>query len=142
MTNIKRLLSVSLCAIALTSCATTITGSTDSTVAPASTTTIPVIPTGSIISLLEQLLPVADGLGQAVVDGDSKLFNAKVAQADAIMLAIEPLIRESKIDVLESVQRVVNLIHTAAERKRPADADKALRFIPLIIEAVTPLLNF
>ena len=142
MTNIKRLLCVSLCAIALTSCATTITGSTDSTVAPASTTTIPVIPTGSIISLLEQLLPVADGLGQAVVDGDSKVFNAKVAQADAIMLAIEPLIRESKIDVLESVQRVVDLIHTAAERKRPADADKALRFIPLIIEAVTPLLNF
>ena len=142
MTNIKRLLSVSLCAIALTSCATTITGSTESTIAPASTTTIPVIPTGSIISLLEQLLPVADGLGQAVVDGDSKVFNAKVAQADAIMLAIEPLIRESKIDVLESVQRVVDLIHTAAERKRPADADKALRFIPLIIEAVTPLLNF
>ena len=142
MTNIKRLLSISLCAIALTSCATTITGSTDSTVAPASTTTIPVIPTGSIISLLEQLLPVADGLGQAVVDGDSKVFKEKVAQADAIMLAIEPLIRESKIDVLESVQRVVDLIHSAAERKRPADADKALRFIPLIIEAVTPLLNY
>ena len=142
MTNIKRLLSVSLCAIALTSCATTITGSTESTIAPASTTTIPVIPTGSIISLLEQLLPVADGLGQAIVDGDSKVFKEKVAQADAIMLAIEPLIRESKIDVLESVQRVVDLIHTAAERKRPADADKALRFIPLIIEAVTPLLNF
>ena len=141
MTNIKRLLSVSLCAIALTSCATTITGSTDSTVAAASTTTIPVIPTGSIISLLEQLLPVADGLGQAVVDGDSKVFKEKVAQADAIMLAIEPLIRESKIDVLESVQRVVDLIHTAAERKRPADADKALRFIPLIIDAATPLLN-
>jgi len=142
MTTIKRLLIISLCAIALTSCATTITGSTESTVAAASTTTIPVIPTGSIISLLEQLLPVADGLGQAVVDGDSKVFKEKVAQADAIMLAIEPLIRESKIDVLESVQRVVDLIHTAAERKRPADADKALRFIPLIIEAVTPLLNF
>ena len=142
MTNIKRLLSISLCAIALTSCATEITGSTESTVAAASTTTIPVIPTGSIISLLEQLLPVADGLGQAVVDGDSKVFKEKVAQADAVMLAIEPLIRESKIDVLESVQRVVDLIHTAAERKRPADADKALRFIPLIIEAVTPLLNY
>jgi hypothetical protein len=56
-------------------------------------------------------------------------------------VAIEPLILESKIDVLESVQRVVGLMRTAAERKRPADADKALRFIPLIIEAVTPLLN-
>lgn len=142
MTTIKRLLSISLCAIALTSCATEITGSTESTIAPVSTTTIPVAPTGSIISLLEQLVPIADGLGQAVVDGDSKVLKEKVAQADAILLAIEPLIRESKIDVLESVQRVVDLIHTAAERKRPADADKALRFIPLIIEAVTPLLNF
>ena len=140
MSNIKRLLSASLCAIALTSCATTITGSTESTVAPVTTTTIPVAPTGSIISLLEQLIPIADGLGQAVVDGDSKVLKEKVAQADAIMLAIEPLIRESKIDVLESVQRVVDLIHTATERKRPADADKALRFIPLIIDAVSLLL--
>jgi hypothetical protein len=141
LTNIKRLLSVSLCAIALTSCATTITGSTDSTVAPASTTTILVIPTGSIIPLLQQLIPVADGLGQAIVDGNSKVYKAKVAEADAILLAVEPLIRDSKIDVLESVQRVVRLIHSAAESKRPADADKALRFIPLIIDAVTPLLN-
>lgn len=142
MTTIKRLLNISLCAIALTSCATEITGSTESTVALVTTTTIPVAPTGSILSLLEQLVPIADGLGQAVVDGDSKVLKEKVAQADAILLAIEPLIRESKIDVLESVQRIVDLIHTAAERKRPADADKALRFIPLIIEAVTPLLNY
>jgi len=141
MTKIKRLFSVFLCAVALTSCATTITGSTESTVAPVTTTTIPVAPTGTIVSLLQQLIPVADGLGQSVVDGDSKVSKGKVAQADAIFLAIEPLIRESKIDVLESVQRVVNLIHTAAEKKRPADADKALRFIPLIIDAVTPLLN-
>jgi hypothetical protein len=141
MTNIKRSLSFALCAIALTSCATTITGSTESTVAPAPTTTILVTPSGSIISLLQQLIPVADGLGQAIVDGDSKGYKAKVAQADAILLVIEPMIRDSKIDVLESVQRVVRLIHTAAENKRPADADKALRFLPLIIDAITPLLN-
>ena len=141
MTNIRRFLSVSLCAIALTSCATEITGSTESTVVPVTTTTIPVAPTGSIISLLQQLIPVADGLGQAVVDGESKLAKEKVAQADAILLAIEPLILESEIDILESVQRVVRLMQTAVERKRPADADKALRFIPLIIDAATPLLN-
>ncbi|MEY3557982.1 MAG: hypothetical protein RL374_688 [Actinomycetota bacterium] len=141
MTNIRRFLSVSLCAIALTSCATEITGSTESTVVPVTTTTIPVAPTGSIISLLQQLIPVADGLGQAVVDGESKLAKEKVAQADAILLAIEPLILESEIDILESVQRVVRLMQTAVERKRPADADKALRFIPLIIDATTPLLS-
>jgi hypothetical protein len=110
-------------------------------VTPVTTTTIPVAPTGSIISLLQQLIPVADGLGQAVVDGATKEAKGKVAQADAILLAIEPMILESKIDILESVQRVVRLIQTAVERKRPADADKALRFIPLIIEAATPLLS-
>ena len=141
MTNTKRLLSIAFCAIALTSCATEITGSTESSVVPVTTTTIPVAPTGSIISLLQQLIPVADGLGQAVVDGESKLAKEKVAQADAILLAIEPLILESEIDILESVQRVVRLMQTAVERKRPADADKALRFIPLIIDATTPLLN-
>ena len=141
MTNTKRLLRIALCAIALTSCATEITGSTESTVVPVTTTTIPVAPTGSIISLLQQLIPVADGLGQAVVDGESKLAKEKVAQADAILLAIEPLILESEIDILESVQRVVRIMQTAVERKRPADADKALRFIPLIIDATTPLLN-
>ena len=141
MTNTKRLLSIALCAIALTSCATEITGSTESSVVPVTTTTIPVAPTGSIISLLQQLIPIADGLGQAVVDGESKLAKEKVAQADAILLAIEPLILESEIDILESVQRVVRLMQTAVERKRPADADKALRFIPLIIDATTPLLN-
>ena len=141
MTNTKRLLSIALCAIALTSCATEITGSTESTVVPVTTTTIPVAPTGSIISLLQQLIPIADGLGQAVVDGESKLAKEKVAQADAILLAIEPLILESEIDILESVQSVVRLMQTAVERKRPADADKALRFIPLIIDATTPLLN-
>jgi hypothetical protein len=141
MTNIKRLLSVLICTAAMTSCATTITGSTESTVVPASTTTIVVTPTGSIVSLLQQLIPVADGLGQAVVDSNSQVSKAKVAQADAIMLVLEPKIRESKIDVLESVQRIVRLIHTAVEARRPADADKALRFIPLMIDAVTPLLK-
>ncbi|MEI6199450.1 MAG: hypothetical protein WCP83_05910 [Actinomycetota bacterium] len=141
MTNINRLLSVLICTAAMTSCATTITGSTESTVVPASTTTIVVTPTGSIVSLLQQLIPVADGLGQAVVDSNSQVSKAKVAQADAIMLVLEPKIRESKIDVLESVQRIVRLIHTAVEARRPADADKALRFIPLMIDAVTPLLK-
>ena len=141
MTNVKRLLSVLICTAAMTSCATIITGSTDSTVAPADTTTTVVIPTGSIVSLLQQLIPVADGLGQSIVDSNSKVSKAKVAQADAIMLVLEPKIRESNIDVLESVQRIVRLIHSAVEARRPADADKALRFIPLMIDAVTPLLK-
>jgi hypothetical protein len=35
----------------------------------------------------------------------------------------------------------VNLFHTAAERKRPADADKAVRFTTLMLESIPQLLN-
>jgi hypothetical protein len=76
-----------------------------------------------------------------IVDGDTSQWKAKVAEADAIWVVLEPKIRESGIDVVDSVESIVRLIHTATERKRPADADKALRFIPLVIEALTPLLN-
>jgi hypothetical protein len=54
---------------------------------------------------------------------------------------LEPQILESKIDIAEDVKRIVNLFHTAAERKRPADADKAVRFTTLMLESIPQLLN-
>lgn len=125
----------------MSSCATTVVDTTDTTQAVQSTTSTIATPSGEIIDLLGQLSSVAEGLGQAVVDGNTAVSKAKVAEADAIWLVLEPKIRESGIDLVDSVQSIVRLIHTAGERKRPADADKALRFLPLVIEAVTPLLN-
>ena len=125
----------------LSSCATTIDNTTDTIQVVQSTTSTIATPSGEIIDLLRQLSMVAEGLGQAVVDGETSVSKAKVAEADAIWLVLEPQIRESGIDIVDSVQSIVRLIHTAAERKRPADADKALRFLPLVIEAVIPLLD-
>ncbi len=125
----------------LSSCATTIDSAPDTTAPAQSTTSTIATPSGEIVDLLQQLSVVADGLGQSIVDGDTSVWKAKVAEADAIWVVLEPKIRESGIDVVDSVQSIVRLIHTATERKRPADADKALRFIPLVIDALTPLLN-
>ena len=83
----------------------------------------------------------ATGLGQLVVDGKTSEAALIVARADAIWVAIEPQILESKIDIAEDVKRIVDLFHTAAERKRPADADKAVRFTTLMLESVPQLLN-
>lgn len=127
--------------LSLSSCATTIVGTTDSTVPMETTTSTIATPSGEIVDLLQQLSTVADGLGQSIVDGESGVWKAKVAEADAIWVVLEPKIRETGIDIVDSVESIVRLIHTATERKRPADADKALRFIPLVIEALTPLLN-
>ena len=104
------------------------------------TTTLPA-PIGDIESLLTQLHTEATGLGQLVVDGKTSEAALIVARADAIWVAIEPQILESKIDIAEDVKRIVDLFHTAAERKRPADADKAVRFTTLMLESVPQLLN-
>jgi hypothetical protein len=136
-----------LCTLALTSCATEILDSVNTTdaavvVDPAvtTTTTLPVA-TGDIIELLEQLLDVSKGLGQAIVDSDSDIVNAKKNQANAIWIAIEPQIRASGIDLVEDVQRIVGLVNTATTRKRPADADKVLLFLPPIIASAENLLR-
>jgi hypothetical protein len=99
------------------------------------------VATGDIIELLEQLLDVSKGLGQAIVDSNSDIVNAKKNQANAILIAIEPQIRASGIDLVEDVQRIVGLVNTATTRKRPADADKVLLFLPPIIASAENLLR-
>ena len=128
-------------ATSLSACATEIVGSTQSTIPVVTTTTTLPAPTGDIESLLMQLHTEATGLGQLVVDGKNSEAALIVARADAIWVAIEPQILESKIDIAEDVKRIVNLFHTAAERKRPADADKAVRFTTLMLESIPQLLN-
>jgi hypothetical protein len=128
-------------ATSLTSCATEIVGSTQSTIPVVTTTTTLPAPTGDIESLLTQLHTEAIGLGQLIVDGKTSEAALIVARADAIWIALEPQILESKIDIADDVRRIVNLFHTAAERKRPADADKAVRFTTLMLESIPQLLN-
>lgn len=119
----------------LTSCKTTIVGSLESTTSTSSTTTTVPVPNGTIAELLDLLAEVPVGLGQAVVDGDSATSTQKVAHAEAIWNALKPQLESAEPELVEDVGRVVALIHTSAERKRPADGDKALRFVTLIIDA-------
>lgn len=147
MKSSKHLCLALLCSVALTSCATEIidtsvtTTITETTEPGATTTTTLPTATGDIVDLLEQLLEVSQGLGQAIVDSDSDVVNARKNQANAIWIAIEPQIRASGIDLVEDVQRIVGLVNTAAIRKRPADADKVLLFLPPIITAAKDLLG-
>lgn len=125
----------------LSSCSTTINSLTSTTSPSLAASTTIATPRGDIESLVTQLGDVANGLGQAVVDGNSQVTKQKLAQADAIWEVLEPQIRASGVDLVESVQKIVDLIHSAVEKKRPADADKALRFVPLVTETLDLLLN-
>jgi len=39
-------------------------------------------------------------------------------------------------ELLNDTQRMINLFTTAVDRKRPADADKAMRFLPSLVSAI------
>ncbi len=128
--------------VVLSSCSTVIndTASTESpedTIAVITTTTIP---SGDITSLLLQLVTTANGLGEAIANRQDDQARQQAADASAIWTALQPQLLDSGIDVVEDLDRMVELIQTAVERKRPADADKAFRFISLIADEIPALL--
>jgi hypothetical protein len=90
---------------------------------------------------LEQLGTVVQPLGQAIVDKDNATKNRVVAETNAIWKVLEPQIRESGVDLVEDVSKIVNFVNVAVKRTRPADADKAVRYLALIMETAPTLLQ-
>jgi hypothetical protein len=137
MTRISSALVV-VSVLSLTGCATTII-STDSTapiITVASTTTVP---SGESLDLMKNIAAAGADLGDAIADGRGQDAREALAVAKANWQVLEPQLQELKLDIVEDVRRIVDMMTTAVERKRPADADKANRFLGLIIDAFSQL---
>jgi hypothetical protein len=140
MNRIRTFAIVGVCTVLLSACSTQII-STDTTLPDSETTTTTLgPPEGDIVELLDQLDELTDNLGQEIVDNERAIFTAKYQRAQQILVAVEPQIRATGIDMVDDVEKIVRLIGTATERKRPADADKAKRFLTLIRESLPELL--
>jgi hypothetical protein len=126
----------------LSSCSTVIndTASTEAPTDSVPTVVTTTIPSGDITSLLGQLVASANGLGEAIANRDNEQARQQAANALAIWTALQPQLMDSGIDVVEDLDRMVELIQTAVDRNRPADADKAFRFISLIAKEIPSLL--
>lgn len=133
--SVHRTVGAAALVISLASCATKIdTAAESTTTAPASTTTT--IPRGTLTELFDQILAIGSGLGNDVASGKSVDAREKLADIKATWQAVQPLIADRGADLNADLQRLINLYITAVERKRPADADKATRFLTLAIEPV------
>ena len=120
----------------LSSCATTYnSGATSTTTSPSASTTT-TIPRGTTEELFAQLLETGKELGNDIAKGDMSTARTKLADIKAIWIGIQPQIAQATQDLLDDTQRMMNLFTTAVERKRPADADKAMRFLPSLISAL------
>jgi hypothetical protein len=122
----------------LGACATTIEdgadqGFTPTTMPPATATTIP---TGGIDRLFGQILDTGANLGNDVATGDMRTARAKLADIEATWQGIEGQLGAFNDEVRADLERLVDLFGTAVQRKRPADADKAMRYLPMALEAL------
>ena len=120
--------------VALTSCGTTIVGSLNSTTTSSVVTTT-TIPTGTVTSLLNEMLVNVTGLGNIIAGKDMSPARERLQNVESIWVALEPQLVALKNDTNVDVERIVNLVRSAVRKKRPADADKAARFIPLVLDA-------
>jgi len=143
MKTLPRLAVLMSCVVALSSCATEIITNAATTIPPElTTTTTMATPTGDIQQLLTQMNDSIDGLGQKIVDADSTAYKQTYAEVQAIWEVLKPQVESSGVIGLdEDVRRIVELVRTATQRKRPADADKAARFLSLLRESLPDLLK-
>ena len=125
-----------LCLVA--SCATTINESATTTIASAQqeATQITVDLTLTRDELLAQMLQSINKLSDAMQKADRKAANLELEQITLLSSAVRPEILQVSDQLAADFDRVVALAQSSVERNRPADADKALRFLPLVIESL------
>ena len=118
------------------SCATTINLAAPTTLAQPAVTTLP---TGTTAELFSQMKSTLSDLSLAITNEDKSRAKTTLATVLNIWGSLQPQIvaegGETVDQTVEDVQRIVDLASSSVQRTRPADADKALRFLDLLIQS-------
>lgn len=119
-----------------TGCATTINLSAPTTLAQPSATTLP---TGTTVELYEQLKLTLTDLSLAITNEDKPRAKTTLATVLNVWGTLKPQIvsagGETADQTVLDLQRIIDLASSSMQRTRPADADKAVRFLDLIIQS-------
>jgi len=124
---------VALAMISLAACSTTIVDTAPTTTLVPPTT---VIPSGTATELFDQLQTTIGELSIAISDSDRAMAKVKLAEIEEIWKVLKPQIAERGDQFIQDMQRIIDLAISSIERNRPADADKSLRFLSLVIETL------
>ena len=123
------------------SCATTINQSAVTTVASSSESTTQVTINDQLTTdeLLSELMLAVEDLSKTMQKTERRQVSQQLARVLSLSDVISPKILATSEQLASDFDRIINLTKSAVERNRPADADKALRFLPLIIESLKAL---
>ena len=122
---------LSMCSLA--ACSTTIVDTAPTTTLVAPTT---VVPSGTTTELFDQLQTTVGELSKAISDSDRAMAKVKLAEIQEIWKVLQPQIADRGDQFIQDMQRIIDLAISSVERNRPADADKSLRFLSLVIETL------
>ena len=133
MNSVSRSSLVALAMFSLAACSTTIVDTAPTTTLAPPTT---VVPSGTATELFDQLQTTIGGLSTAISDNDRAMAKVKLAEVQEIWNVLQPQIAERGEQFTQDMQRIIDLAISSVERNRPADADKSLRFLSLVIETL------
>jgi hypothetical protein len=104
------------------------------------TTTVIRISTNSLTELGAVLSERVTALSAAKFAGDGPLAQAVLTDIEKVWAALGGAIRLERPELADQLlydfERVIELCRTAVVRNRPADADKAVRFLPLALASL------
>ena len=131
---------VSLIVLA-SSCATTINQSAVTTLVSSSESTTQATIDSQLTTdeLLNELLRAVEDLSNSMQKAERRQVTQQLARVISLSDAIRPKILATSDQLASDFDRVIDFAKSAVERNRPADADKALRFLPLIIGSLETL---
>lgn len=126
---------VCLCALAglvLSACSPTTYDSTKVTEPPTAEVATTVL-TGTTAELLPQMLAEVEALSLRVSNNDRD--GAAATRIEALWAAIKPGIEATQPELVEDFEFVVRRCRAAADRNRPADADRAFKNLDALVTA-------
>lgn len=116
-------------------CATTIVDVAPTSTAP-DTTVAATVPSGSDEELMVEIGAAMGRIADALGARDVAAARQALAEVDATWLVLQPRLLARSAQLEEDARRLVELASTAVARNRPADADKAMRFLSLLRDSL------
>jgi hypothetical protein len=75
-------------------------------------------------------------LSKALSESNKGVARLRVAEIESIWSTLKPQVTDRGDQFVQDIQRIVDLAISSVERNRPADADKSLRFLTLVMETL------
>ena len=116
----------------LAACSPTTYDSTADT-KPEHTATTTTLPSGSAADLLAEMLAEVQRLPQRVMNADGD--GAAATRIEQLWAAVQPEVAAQRPDLVSDFEFVVRRCRAAADRNRPADADRAFKNLDTLVLA-------